>query len=278
LTDMFSIVTKSQLALDGNYDRVCCLKHVGTEGFSRPVEDVSATRIFARATARGRQVIAYEMQIVAPEPVAMILPIPTPPRSADTAVRFISLERYPQLFTDLYQLFHPPTRSVANTKWASLSEPLRVHEVGAFVASFVPSLADFSRLDPRFRIPANTIDRVDEYADWGFAAFQLAATRGPAQIHPMAFEFPTRTPERLFFPLVHVHDGTLPDVAEMDHTLYAQGVDQPRTFTTFRGPIANHLDVRRTAGIVDPKATLSIQSLVGPHPNRDLWVTGLDAL
>jgi hypothetical protein len=32
LTDMFSIVTKSQLALDGNYDRVCCLKHVGTEG------------------------------------------------------------------------------------------------------------------------------------------------------------------------------------------------------------------------------------------------------
>src|SRR5690606_18823049 len=32
LTDMFSIVTQSQLALDGNYDRVCCLKHVGTEG------------------------------------------------------------------------------------------------------------------------------------------------------------------------------------------------------------------------------------------------------
>jgi hypothetical protein len=25
-------VTESQLALDGNYDRVRCLKHVGTEG------------------------------------------------------------------------------------------------------------------------------------------------------------------------------------------------------------------------------------------------------
>jgi hypothetical protein len=34
LTDMFSIVTQSQLALDGNYDRVCCLKHVGTEGLA----------------------------------------------------------------------------------------------------------------------------------------------------------------------------------------------------------------------------------------------------
>src|SRR6516162_8243816 len=32
LTDMFSIVTETQLALDGNYDRVSCLKHVGTEG------------------------------------------------------------------------------------------------------------------------------------------------------------------------------------------------------------------------------------------------------
>jgi hypothetical protein len=29
---MFSIVTDSQLALDGNYDRACYLRHVGTEG------------------------------------------------------------------------------------------------------------------------------------------------------------------------------------------------------------------------------------------------------
>jgi hypothetical protein len=37
---MFSIVTESQLALDGNYDRVCCLKHVGTEG--REIDDPAA--------------------------------------------------------------------------------------------------------------------------------------------------------------------------------------------------------------------------------------------
>src|SRR6516162_2857272 len=36
LTDMFSIVTETQLALDGNYDRVSCLKHVGTEGGRGP--------------------------------------------------------------------------------------------------------------------------------------------------------------------------------------------------------------------------------------------------
>src|SRR5581483_1992443 len=34
LTDMFSIVTDSQLALEGNCDRVYCLSHVGTEGLA----------------------------------------------------------------------------------------------------------------------------------------------------------------------------------------------------------------------------------------------------
>lgn len=32
LTDIFNMVTDSQLALDGNYDRVRCLSHVGREG------------------------------------------------------------------------------------------------------------------------------------------------------------------------------------------------------------------------------------------------------
>jgi hypothetical protein len=40
---MFSIVTESQLALDGNYDRVCCLKHVGTEGSWSPFKRRSLT-------------------------------------------------------------------------------------------------------------------------------------------------------------------------------------------------------------------------------------------
>ena len=39
LKGMFSIVTESQLALDGNYDRVCCLKHVGTEGSQDTARD-----------------------------------------------------------------------------------------------------------------------------------------------------------------------------------------------------------------------------------------------
>jgi hypothetical protein len=55
---MFSIVTESQLALDGNYDRVCCLKHVGTEGIVAAAPPTATTTSPAINTAP-RVAIAY---------------------------------------------------------------------------------------------------------------------------------------------------------------------------------------------------------------------------
>ena len=152
--------------------------------FSQQVE-VSQTQIFARMGARGRQMLAYQMQFESAEPVAMVLPLPTPPNSPETAVRFISLEAYPDLFDDLFRIFHPPTRGGGGMK-GTKGFALAVHVVGDFIASFVPSLADFSRLDARFRMPAGTLDRVPDLADWGFAVFQLHATKGASKPHPMA--------------------------------------------------------------------------------------------
>jgi hypothetical protein len=239
--------------------------------FSQQVE-VSQTQIFARMGARGRQMLAYQMQFESLGSVAMVLPLPTPPNSPEDAVRFISLEEYPALFDDLFRIFHPPSRSFGPPQAFGLA----VHVVGDFIASFVPSLADFSRLDARFRMPAGTLDNIPELADWGFAVFQLHATKGASKPHPMAFEFPTRDATRLFFPTLHVHDGTLHTDAEFDHTLYAQGVDQLRTFTTSEhelGPIV----AQRSAGILDGKAKISRRSMTGTLPNKDTWFTLLDA-
>jgi hypothetical protein len=99
-----------------------------------------------------------------------------------------------------------------------------VHEVGDFVASFVPSLDDFGRLDKRFRLPRQTWNKIPAYRDWGFAVFQLKAT-GPSktqQVHPMAFTFPTRLSGTLFFPTVHIHDGKVHPTEQFDHALYFQ--------------------------------------------------------
>jgi hypothetical protein len=241
--------------------------------FSQQVE-VSQTQIFARMGARGRQMLAYQMQFESLGAVAMVLPLPTPPNSPEDAVRFISLEAYPTLFDDLFRIFHPPSRGGAPK--GSVMFGLAVHVVGDFIASFVPSLADFARLDPRFRMPAGTLDKIPEIADWGFAVFQLGATKGASKPHPMAFEFTSRDATRLFFPTLHVHDGTLQAEAEFDHTLYAQGVDQLRTFTTSEfelGPIV----AQRASGILDGKARISRRAMKGTLPNKDTWFTLLDA-
>jgi hypothetical protein len=240
--------------------------------FSQQVE-VSQTRIFARMGAGGRQLLAYQMQFESLDPVAMVLPLPTPPRSPETAVRFISLEDYPALFDDLFRIFHPLVR---RGRTQATSFALAVHVVGDFIASFVPSLADFTRLDARFRLPAGTLDTIPELADWGFAVFQLHATKGASKPHPMAFEFPSRDATRLFFPTLHVHDGALHAEAEFDHVLYAQGVDRLRTFTTSEhelGPII----AQRSAGILDGEARISRRAMTGTLPNKDTWFTLLDA-
>ncbi|MEO7095358.1 MAG: hypothetical protein ABI175_19030 [Polyangiales bacterium] len=241
--------------------------------FSQQVE-VSQTQIFARMGARGRQLLAYQMQFESSDPVAMVLPLPTPPFSADDAVRFISLEAYPDLFDDLFRIFHPPSRGGGTKSYSAFA--LAVHVVGDFIASFVPSLADFSRLDARFRMPAGTLDKIPELSDWGFAVFQLHATKGASRPHPMAFEFPSRDATRLFFPTLHVHDGALHAEAEFDHTLYAQGVDQLRTFTTSQhelGPIV----AQRSAGVLDGREKISRRTMSGTLPNKDTWFTLLDA-
>jgi hypothetical protein len=241
--------------------------------FSQPVE-VSQTQILARMGSRGRQMLAYQMQFESTHRVAMVLPLPTPPNSPEDAVRFISLERYPELFDDLFRIFHPIPRNAPRAKSMGLS--LAVHVVGDFIASFVPSLADFARLDPQFRMPAGTLDKVPEIADWGFAVFQLHATKGASKPHPMAFEFTSRDATRLFFPTLHVHDGAVHAEAEFDHTLYAQGVDKLRTFTTTEhelGPII----AQRSGGILDGNAKISRRTMTGTLPNKDTWFTLLDA-
>ena len=190
--------------------------------FTGTVSRVDGTSIFARMMAPGRQLLVYELSLAAEAEVAMVLPLPVPARSGEDAVRFLDLKAVPEFFARLEAIFAPPVlRSFAATEMSL--ETLEVHTVGDFVASFVPSLADFARLDPRFRMPAGTLDRVPDYADWGFAVFQLAAPGGAAKIHPMAFEFVTRDPNRLFFPTLHVHDGALHDGAEFAHSLYTQG-------------------------------------------------------
>ena len=247
--------------------------------FSRDVEHVSATKIFAGEQADGRQALIYAMTVTVDEPLAMVLPLPVPANGPDDAIEFVNLEGYGELFTDLKKGFPDPSadsqplgRSIG---W--LSKPaLVVHEVGAFVASFVPNARDFTRLDPRFRLPPRVLEAMPHYADWGFAVFQLDRSKSKP-IHPMAMRFPRRDPSSIYFPLTHVHDGEAPARAEFDHTLYGQLPPLITALTDWvpsYGPLGSYVDVARThgLGLFDLTVGGHVKALLGDGPNRDLWL------
>jgi len=193
--------------------------------FSRPVITVNGTNIFARSSAGGRQFLAYSMTLNAKEDLAMILPIPVAAGKGENAVRFIDLKGYPSFFQDLAIGFLPPTSNSRASKGALMGQSfprLTVVDVGDYVASYVPTPRDFSRLDPRFRLPAGTWDQLPQYRHFGFTVFQLKP--GVHKYHPMAFEFPRSEASKLFFPTVHIHDGKVHDTAAFDHTLYCQRI------------------------------------------------------
>ena len=188
--------------------------------FSARVSSVTNTNIFARNSAGGQQFLVYSMQSQADSDLAMILPLPTPPSPPEDAVRFIDLSGYPQFFNDMANGCVEMTRAQPASAAFGSQSILKVHEVGSFDASFVPSLRDFARLDRRFRLPEQVWEQLPQYSDYAFAVFKLRA--GQKEIHPMAFEFPRRNPQEFFFPTVHVHEGIVEADANFDHWLYFQ--------------------------------------------------------
>src|SRR4051794_24745278 len=108
--------------------------------FSRPVDLIADTNIFARSSKDGRQFLVYAMKMSAKEDLAMILPLPTPKDAREDAVKFINLEKYTDFFKDMLSGFPvPPNKNGGGRgpKPGDKKEPLKVVEVGSYEASFV---------------------------------------------------------------------------------------------------------------------------------------------
>ena len=243
--------------------------------FSRPVESVSATNIFARSDADGRQFLVYSMTLRAREDLAMVLPLPVKPGSGEKAVTFIDLKDYADFFKDLARGFPAveqiPGGALSRSFGAAPPAKLDVITVGNFEASFVPNIADFSRLDARFRLPAGTWDKLPAYRDHGFAVFKLKS--GNAKVHPMAFSFPRAKPAELFFPTVHIHDGEVHGRADFDHVLYSQrGPSDSFTLLDWDEsirPVGLYMQMPKAKGVLDAGEHCHRHVLLGTLPNKD---------
>lgn len=252
---------------------MCCFSVIAPLGllgrllWPRPLA-VQGTRIFARMAGGGRQALVYGLDLAAARDVAMILPLPVVPGGGEDALEFVDLSAYPDFFDDLGQ-WCPPRLALPKRGGPSLALPrLPVRRVGAYEASYVPTLADFARLDPRFRVPDAAWRALPAVEDYGFAVFKLRRGRR-RRVHPMALRFPTRDPGRLFFPTVHVHDGEVRPTAAFEHALYYQGAGGEDMSA---GPARDYLDAERCAGLVDLERPLARRSLLGELPNADTWI------
>ncbi|MBS0207983.1 MAG: hypothetical protein JSS27_03420 [Planctomycetes bacterium] len=251
---------------------------------------VSNTQIFARISSRGTQFLAYQMDYESLADNAMILPIPVNKPVRDDSLRFIDLYDYPDLFDDLDSGFPykaPVTFSIGCSAARHLMsrQNLQVFEVGNYIASFVPNLVDFSRLDPRFTLPQTVWSRLPQYQDYGFAVFQLAA--GSLKPHPMAFEF-QRAGDSVYFPTMHIHDGVVHDTEEFDHVLYLQhagfdsrvyGYDNSDVIDESTGLVRSKYiakrfcSIARSAGIIQSDLLVHRRVIRGNHPNSDTWLS-----
>jgi hypothetical protein len=241
--------------------------------FSRRVQKVADTSIFARAGKDDKQFLVYSMFLAAKEDLTMVLPIPTPKNAKEDAVRFISLKEYPTFFHDMARAFPPPQGIVTRGRGKNKEDApkLKVVEVGSFEASFVPAVKDFDRLDERFRLPKGTWDKLPDYKAYGFAVFKLKT--GEKKVHPMAFEFPRANPKRLFFPTVHIHDGQVHKTAMFDHSLFCQVKGEDVTAWKESPQLAaSFMQIPRTAGIVDKDAHVYRLAIKGRKPNQDTWL------
>jgi hypothetical protein len=208
--------------------------------------------------------------------VAMILPLPVVPGSGEDAVKFVSLEKEPRMFEELallFEMMQPLARKGGFQLTRQSAPKLVVHDIGSFIASYVPARADFARLDARFRMPDVLFDAVPAYADYGFAVFQLKP--GKVTVHPMALTFPTRAPEKLFFPTVHVHDGRFQPTAKFDHALYYQHPDcpEPGPMATFGKDTVGWLMPRKSyEGLLVAEKPVVRRTLHAKLPNADVWI------
>ena len=256
--------------------------------FSQSVRSVSSTRIFGRLTEKKSQYIAYQMKFESDQATAMILPIPVRKRVKKRALRFIDLSDYPDFFKDLERGFprpSPPVDSLAEEGPGRRAE-LKVHKVGDFEASFVPSTKHFAKLDPRFSIPESTWNRIPAYADFSFVVFQLKELSG--EPHPMAFEFGTRVPDATFLPTVHIHDGKVHQREHFDHTLYVQDKELDEAAGDYQGhklwdlnagwirsrsQAGDYMDLKRAGNVVSGDLKVHRKSMIGHFANEDQLVS-----
>lgn len=218
------------------------------------------TRILVVAGKTGRQLTVYQNKATTAKTNAMILPVPSV-----AGLTFVDMTDYKRIFEDMDRCFPPKFMGLFGG--GGMGSTLKVHTVGSYKASIVPTFADFTRLDECFRTNGTVGAILEEhYPGYGFVVCQLDA--GQRDYEPFAYLHPI-VGDRVFIPTRHYHgDGPPETVSDWDHVIYTVGcmlssTDQAGWCSGAVEKLCRHADLPIT------ESFLSRMELTGRHPNCD---------
>lgn len=219
--------------------------------FLGPVKSFSAVKMFARDGEGGRQYLIFGAEVDAGEKAVAVLPLPVAPRTTEEDVRFFDFEAYPNFFLDLDTGFpggiaepRPPGSAQQQAGQPQPDPP----PVATMKRRYFPDRAAWAESE-EFAFESNGMfDAGKQYADYGFVVCLIPA--GRQRLTPLAFDFPRKKPNGLFFPLA----------AEGKQGASAQLYAQPSPGSTLREwaeskrPANFYVQTRRTSNVIDPKS------------------------
>lgn len=195
------------------------------QGDTRSVAD---TEIFCFPACNGRgQVTVYSnaVSMNSPGHNAMILPVPR----GYEMFQMIDLSGDTDMFAKLDSCFPsdqtmdsdgPRSRGLSANSQAPY---LAVQQCGSYEFSLVPSLRDFSRLDPAsFQLSGDVGRLLQRQYPAGFA-FLVCRITANKKFHPVGYLHPLAPGADLFIPTLHFHQGHAHGQPDWDHSIYVLG-------------------------------------------------------
>lgn len=187
--------------------------------------NVKKTRILVAPIDSFWQFTMYGNEVSFQSPqsfAAMILPVPS---GADPEL--IDLSRVSDCLDVLSRYLIPPSLSAASFSITNSSKSrsdsyLEVTEVGSYLASVVPTLSDFHRIDPSVFVLDPTVFQVlSQYYPTDFQ-FVVCMLQQHKAYHPLGILHRRLPDSRLFLPTLHFHysQASHQDHTDWDHEIF----------------------------------------------------------
>jgi hypothetical protein len=243
--------------------------------FSKPVRAVAEIRMFARSGKGGRQFLACDFRIDASEPCALLIPLPVPPKTIPSDVRFLNFENYPQFFADVESGFPSPPIKPRPPGMLDAPSALQANDLPltGFEAEYVPDIPGFAEVGAPYRLSQDLQEQLPQYNKSGFAVIKIQP--GKQQLRPIVFDFPRRDPKQLFFPTLQVLDGRFHETEVFDHALYSQPSANNenaklKEWYESRRPADFYIRTTKTQDVVDADAHVYVRRMIGKLKNVDV--------